>query len=144
MCVWRRRILLKAKGLETGQGRRDFFVPNPEFSLGVHTWEFFSLGVFCKNLLKSHILSLVCVKSCLHRGLFHPNGCVEPQSVKCHYGQQKDPSMGTGVLAGMPVAFTSRLEIVTRTSEFLHCPGVVHISLEKSLNGFGYLLSRLC
>lgn len=77
-------------------------------------------------------------------GLFPPDGCVEPQSVKCHYGQQKDPSMGTGVLAGMPVAFTSRLEIVTRTSEFLHCPGVVHISLEKSLNGFGYLLSRLC
>lgn len=65
--------------------------------------------------------------------LFHPDGPIElrPQSVKYRYGRQKAPCMGTGVLAGMPMAFPTRLEIVIRTSAFLYCPGIVQISLEK-------------
>lgn len=82
VCVWRRKILLEAKGLETGQGRRENFVPNPEFSLRVHT-----TVILQKSLKRPCSVSSLC-EILLASGddLFHPDGPIEPQSVKYHYG----------------------------------------------------------
>lgn len=113
--MWRRKILLKAEGLETGQGRRENFVPNPEFSLGVH-----ATVILQKSLKRPYsVFSRYEILLASVDDFFHPDGPIEPQSVKDRYGWQKGPCMGTGVLAGMPMAFPSRLEIVTRASAFL-------------------------
>lgn len=125
--MWRRKLLLKAKGLEADQGRREDFVPNPEISLGVHT-----TAILQKSLKRPYSVSSLCeILLASVDDLFHPGGPIEPQSVKYRYGRQKGPCMGAGVLAGMPMPFPSRLEIVTRTSAFLCCPGIVQTSLEK-------------
>lgn len=101
--VWRRKILLKAKGLETGQGRRENFVPNPGFSLEVHT-----TVILRKSLKRPYSVSSLCeILLAAVDDLFHPDGPIGPQSVKCHCDHQKGPSMGTGVLPGIPVAGNS-------------------------------------
>lgn len=80
--MWRRKILLKAKGLETGQGRRENVVPNPEFSLGVHT-----TVTLQKYLKRPYSVSSLCeILLASVDDLFHPDGPIEPQSVKCRCG----------------------------------------------------------
>lgn len=82
--MWRRKILVKAKGLETGQGRRETVLPNPSIFLrGVPD------SVLHKSLKRPYSMCSLChilLASVDER--FYPDGPIEfkPQSVKSSYG----------------------------------------------------------
>lgn len=89
VCEQRRKILVKAKGLETGQGRREIFLLNPRiFSRNAYQ------SMLHKSLKKPYCLSSVCkILLASVSDLFHPDGPIElkPQLVKHSYSGQKAP-----------------------------------------------------
>lgn len=78
--MWRRKILVKAKGLETGQGRREIVLPNPRiFPRSAHD------SVLHKSLKRPYSMCSMCkILLASVDDLFHPDGPIEfrPQSVK--------------------------------------------------------------
>lgn len=87
ICVWRRKILVKGKGLETGQGRREILLKNPRiFPRSAYR------GILNKSLKKPYSVSSPCeILLASVVDLFHPDGPIElkPQSAKYSYGRQK-------------------------------------------------------
>lgn len=127
VCVWRRKILIKGKGLETGQGRRETFLPKTRvFPRSAYR------SILHKALKRPYSVCSLCKISLASvDDLFHPDGPIElkPQSVKYSYGRQKPPrSSHRGPVRngdGFPI------EIVTRTLAYLRYSGFVQIPGEK-------------
>ena len=85
----RRKILVKAKGLEMGQGRREIFLPNTRIfpNSAYHS-------ILPKSFKRPCSVSGLCkILLASVDELFHPDGPIElkPQSVKHSYGRQNAP-----------------------------------------------------
>lgn len=87
--MWRRKILSEGKGLETGQGRREIFLPKIRiFPRSAYH------SILHKALKRPYSVSSLCkILLASVDDLFHPDGPIElkPQSVKYSYGRQKPP-----------------------------------------------------
>lgn len=87
--MWRRKILIKGKGLEIGQGRREIFLPKTRIvPRSAHH------SISHKSLKRPYSVSrLYKILLASVDDLFHPDGPIElkPQSVEYSYGQQKAP-----------------------------------------------------
>lgn len=100
--MWRRKILVKAKGLETGQGRREIFLPNPKHfsSYAYHSVLETSLKRLCSVSGLCRLL-LASVDELFH---LHGPTQLEHSCFRLRFNK-KLPAVVTEVLCAVPGAF---------------------------------------
>lgn len=129
VCAGRRKILIKGKGLETGQGKREIFLPNT----GIFPRSAYH-SILSRSLKRPYSASSLCkILLASVDDLFHPDGPIElkPQSVKYSYSRQKAPCSSHRGPVWNADGFPIKAGNSHQDFAYLHYSGFVQTSVEK-------------